>query len=67
MKIELCCCTEVLLQEIADKRYKRNDCAKTYRMALCSSDKTDWSAVNTAIINRWSVSGLEYIKNLAWK
>ena len=27
----------------------------------------DWRKVNRAILNRWSVSGLNYIKKLAWK
>ena len=66
MKIELICCTRVLLDEIANKAVKRRDIAKTYALALRSSEETDWPKVNRAIIDRWSVSGLEYIKNLAW-
>jgi len=34
---------------------------------LRSSDQTDWKAVNEAIIQRWSKSGLNYIKERAWK
>ena len=30
-------------------------------------EKIDWEKVNTAIINRWSISGLEYIKKRAWE
>jgi len=66
MRIELICCTRVLLDEIANKAVKRRDIAQTYAFALCSSEETDWPKVNRAIIDRWSVSGLEYIKNLAW-
>ena len=43
----------------------RKDIAKTYAMALRSSWPTDWAKVNQMIIERWSLSGLEYIKNLA--
>ena len=66
MKIELICCTEVLLEEIASNEFKRKDIAQTYRFAICSSWKTDWKKVNRAIVDRWSVSGLKYIKHLAW-
>ena len=64
--IELLNCTDILLTEIKDKRCKRRTVAKTYALALRSSESTDWSAVNTAIITRWSVSGLEWIKRQAW-
>jgi len=67
MKIELICCTNTLLQEISCEQCKRKDIATTYYMAICSSENTDWEKVNKAIIDRWSISGLEYIKKLAWK
>ena len=38
----------------------------TYRLALESSEKVDWSIVNRAIIKRWSMSGLHDIKKWAW-
>jgi len=66
IKMELACCTYVLLSEIADKRFKRKDIAMTYALALCSSEETNWKTVNKAIVERWSMSGLRYIKNLAW-
>lgn len=66
MKIELACCTDTLLMEIKNKQFKRKDIAKTYKMAICSSWVTDWEKVNLAIIKRWSRSGLEYIKKIAW-
>lgn len=66
MKIELACTTEVLIIEIKDKRFKRKDIAKTYALALKSSWPTDWARVNQAIMERWSISGLEFIKELAW-
>ena len=32
-----------------------------------SSPEIDWAAVNKAIIERWSLSGLKSIKKMAWK
>ncbi len=59
-------CTEVLLQEISDERFYRRDVAKTYALAIKSSAETDWEKVNRAIIRRWSVSALRWIKHQAW-
>ena len=66
MRLELADCERVLLQEIADRRFKRNHVAMTYRLALASSDEPDWARVNEAIVERWSVSGLQWIKKRAW-
>lgn len=67
LQLELFCCTDVLLNEIAHKECKRDDVAAIYALAILSSEKTDWKAVNAAIMKRWSVSSLNYIKTLAWK
>ena len=67
MSIELICCTDTLLMEINSKECKRKDIALTYSMAILSSETTNWVKVNRAITNRWSMSGLRYIKELAWK
>lgn len=64
--IELAMCTQTLLDEIDNHEMKQIDIAQTYCLALRSSEKTDWKKVNQAIINRWSISGLKYIKKLAW-
>jgi len=68
-RVELACCQSTLLREIADRRFKRNDVAITYSMALRSSerDTVDWKVVNDAIMERWSLSGLCYVKERAWK
>ena len=66
MHIELGRCTETLLHEISDPVFKRRDVAKTYRLAMGSSEPTDWAQVNRAIVARWSMSALEYIKQQAW-
>jgi hypothetical protein len=62
---ELTACTATLLREIALPEMKRRDVAKTYALAMRSSDPTDWGAVNRAIIARWSVSALNWIKEQA--
>jgi hypothetical protein len=58
-----------LLEEIANPAMRRLDVAKTYRLVLASGDqgRVNWRTVNTAIIDRWSVSTLEWIKTFAWK
>ena len=58
-----------LLEEIANPAMKRIDVAKTYRLILASGDqaRVNWRTVNTAVIDRWSVSALEWIKRFAWK
>ena len=58
--------TNILLREIAMKEFKQRHIALTYRLALQSSDKTDWAKVNQAIIERWSKAGLKRIKEWAW-
>ncbi len=64
--VELMCCDEVMLQEISDPKCKRLDIAKTYALALRSSYPTDFAKVNKAIIERWSLSALDYITKMAW-
>ena len=70
--MELLCCEFTILNEIQQKECKRKDIALTYYLCMVSSENIDsenidWKKVNEAIINRWSFSGLEYIKNEAWK
>jgi hypothetical protein len=55
-----------LLQEIADPRMKREDVALTYAFALRQGG-VDWPTVNKAIVARWSLSALKWIKTRAWK
>lgn len=59
--------TEQLLTEVADTVFKQKDVAATYALALRCSTPTDWRKVNAAIIERWSRSGLQRIKQAAWK
>lgn len=70
LRINLICCTDVILQDVGAKEATRKDVALTYAMALKSqldgADKPDWPTINKAILSRWSRSGLEYIKKRAF-
>ena len=67
MKTELMFCEDVILQEIADKKFDRDNVAITYAFCIDSSEKSDFSKINRAIVDRWSRSALQYIKKEAWK
>jgi hypothetical protein len=66
VRIELADPQGQLLEEVADPAMTRRQVALTYRLALRSEDRVDWPKVNQAIISRWSVSALLYIKRIAW-
>lgn len=68
MTIELVLCEKMLLDETANPRLHQKDIAKTYALALRSSEcpTIDWREVNAAIIERWSMRGLLNIKRMAW-
>ena len=59
--------TETLLEAIKDPKVKQADVAGLYRICFNKPDAVNWEAVNKAIIERWSMSGLTRIKNKAWK
>lgn len=62
-----------LLREIADSRLTRDDVVLTYAFALRQhfdtrcDDRIDFAEINHAIVDRWSLSALKYIKTKAWK
>ena len=64
--LELANWQEQMLREIADSGMTRRDVAQSYVLAMMYRCEIDWAVVNRAIINRWSRSTLEWIKNLAW-
>lgn len=70
VQINLVCCTQVILQDLAAKGCRQKDVALTYAMAIKSqaqgADIPDWHAINTAILARWKMSGLERIKKRAF-
>jgi len=57
---------ETILIEISNKKLKQKDIAQTYALIIRSGEKVDWKKINTAIVNRWSMSGLKKIKEMAW-
>jgi hypothetical protein len=70
-RIELADPEAQLLAEIADKTMKRADVAMTYRLAIRASRGPDgatvnWRTANEAIIERWSMAALSWIKRAAW-
>jgi len=69
LRIEMMCCEDTMLDELASPGVTRRMVALTYAFALCSSerDTIDWRRVNRAIIDRWSPHALHWIKTEAWK
>lgn len=69
--ITLANCEDTLMREIADRKITRDSLSLTYAMSICSDEQKnkaiDWKRVNDAIIHRWSMSALTYIKVKAWK
>jgi hypothetical protein len=58
--------TEIMLDELAMPKIRQKDVAVTYALArMCSNQPVDWKRVNQAIIAKWSLSGLQRIKNAA--
>jgi len=55
----------VIANEIAQGCNQRS-VARTYSLALLSSDPFDAAAANRAILARWSPAGLRAIKEAAW-
>jgi hypothetical protein len=67
IRIELTNPDGQLMAEIADPKMTRRDVALTYGLALRGDrDRVDWPKINLLIIDRWSRSGLEWIKAFAW-
>jgi thymidine phosphorylase len=60
--------TKTILREIAMPEMKRRSIAMTYALCMRSAaagEAVDWAAINKAIMDRWSVSGLAWIKTQA--
>lgn len=55
-------------RELFAKCRTREDGAKLYAVLLSNyGTNADWRYINQAVIDRWSVSGLEWVKNRAWQ
>lgn len=64
MPFEIACVESVIENEIKQGLSQRQ-IAQTYALAIRSTWPTDWKKVNAMIIERWSVAGLNRIKELA--
>ena len=58
--------TDVLVEAAATKEYRRVEVAALYAVAIAYDPDIDWAVVNKAIVERWSLSALKWIKRLAW-
>jgi len=59
--------TSILLDAIEYEGNTRDDVAQRYAWAIQRDNgDVNWRVVNEAIIERWSVSALHYIKRKAW-
>jgi hypothetical protein len=67
VKVEMVDPQRMALLEIADPRLTRDDVAITYAYCLRQNETDRIAEVNHAIIERWSMSTLHYIKQKAWK
>lgn len=58
---------EKILEKISNHKFKRKDVSVPYAVALGALNRIVWSVVNQTIRERWSYSGLNFIKDRAWK
>ena len=59
-------CADAVIENEIENGCTQKQIAQTYALALRSSEPANWKRINKMIIDRWSVSGLERIKNMAW-
>lgn len=57
---------ERFLSQIRRDKFKRKDIAITYSFCL-DNPNLNWERINKAIVDRWSLSGLKYIKKEAFE
>lgn len=55
-----------ILAQIEDKKQYQKDIAQTYARIIVFSKFMDVKIVNRAIVKRWSKSGLNRVKQMAW-
>jgi hypothetical protein len=56
---------ENIIKQI-NKCKTRQEAAEIYADMLCVMEGGSFGSVNEAIIEKWSMSGLKYIKKMAW-
>ncbi len=67
MKIELATPQNIILNEIQKHKFTQKSVALTYAFCLRQANEVDFAIINKAIVERWSLSGLERVKKMAWK
>ena len=69
MQVYMVNCTDTICAEVAVKEIKQKEVALSYACALrtwaAKIEEPDWQRINRAILDRWSMSGLERIKKRA--
>lgn len=69
-RVNLVCCTEVIVEECKMPEATQKSVAMTYALALKSqmqrADMPRWPEINKAIIDRWNMKALERIKLRAY-
>ena len=59
-RINMVCCTDVIVSEVSHKEITQRDVALSYALAIKSAaqkaDTPDWGKINRAIIDRWSMA-----------
>lgn len=59
-------CADMVIENEIKQGCNQKQIAQTYSLALRSEESVDWKRINTMIIERWSLAGLERIKKMAW-
>ena len=72
LKQEIAKFTNQIIEDCKGGHIKRKGIVPSYawlisQMGLYGVDEIDFKSINQAIIKRWSVAGLIYIKEQAWK
>ena len=58
--------TDELLDAVKNAE-NRDQMSEAYAQFVGTDATVDWHKVNTAIVDRWSVAALKYVKAQAWK
>lgn len=69
-RISMMDCQNTILRELKFKETTRKSISKTIALSLWSDEDKegliDWDKIYSACVEKWSVSGYEYILKLAW-
>jgi hypothetical protein len=67
MRVDMVDPQGTIMRDIEDPRMTRDDVAMTYAFCIRQAGEIDFAAINRAIVDRWSLSALEYVKTRAWR